>query len=244
MVKTIDYYDYWNKNRDNKVIWQREKLALKIIGNILKDKDKILDIACGNGKFMRIMFNKFKNKNLEIKGIDYSEVEVKEAKSHGLDVKRVNLEEGIPFDNNSFDIIYAGEIIEHLYNADYFLSEVNRILKKGGHIVFSTPNLCAWFNRIFMPLGIQPLFLEPSTKSKLVGAGVLKRFKKESQPVGHIRIFTIAALKDMLKMNNFRNISVKGALYDEGLPKSLLFIDKIFSFEPRLASNLLVIAKK
>jgi hypothetical protein len=117
-------------------------------------------------------------------------------------------------------------------------------LKKRGYFVFATPNLLAWFNRILVPLGVQPLFLEPSTKSKLVGAGFLARFKKESQPVGHVRIFTTRALKDMLEMNGFEILKIKGALFDEGLPKSILWIDKIFNIIPGLSSNLVIVARK
>ena len=57
MVKIIDYYEYWNKNRNNKIIWHREKIALKCLNKLIKDKDKILDIGCGNGKFMEIISN-------------------------------------------------------------------------------------------------------------------------------------------------------------------------------------------
>lgn len=244
-MEPIDHYEYWNKKRDKKlVIWDREKAALRLIGSVIKEGDKILDIGCGNGKFMNLLLTVFKNKNLQIKGIDFSPSEVKEAKSRKLDVKRANIEEGIPFKDSTFNLVYAGEIIEHLYNADFFLSEISRVLKNGGFVVFSTPNLCAWMNRVLMPLGIQPLFLEPSTKSKLVGAGFLAKFKKESQPVGHIRIFTIRALKDMLKMNQFKTLKVKGGLFDEGLPKSLLPIDRLFSIEPQLACNLIFLARK
>jgi 2-polyprenyl-3-methyl-5-hydroxy-6-metoxy-1,4-benzoquinol methylase len=135
-------------------------------------------------------------------------------------------------------------LVEHLFNTDKFFEESQRVLKKNGYLIITTPNLCAWFNRIFMLFGIQPLFLEPSTKSKLIGAGPLKRFKKESQPVGHVRILTINAIKDLLKENGFELKDIKGAVYDQGLPEILLPIDKIFAFFPSLASILVVIAQK
>ena len=245
MVKTIDYYGYWNKNRKKGLyLWHREKVALHMLEKVLKEGNSLLDIGCSNGRFMQILQKKFQDKRLKLQGIDFSKSEIIEAKKFGLDVRQMNIEDGIKFGDKKFDAVYAGEIIEHLYNPDFFLSESNRILKNGGYLIFSTPNLCAWFNRILMPLGIQPIFLEPSTKSKYVGAGFLNRFKKEGQPVGHVRIFTIRALKDMLAMNHLRLVAIKGSLFDEGLPKQALWIDKIFGLVPSLASNLVVIARK
>jgi 2-polyprenyl-3-methyl-5-hydroxy-6-metoxy-1,4-benzoquinol methylase len=243
MVKTIDYYEHWNKVRQKRnFLLDREKVALKFISSILKHDSVLLDAGCGSGIFMEFLSKKFQD--LKLQGIDFSKTEVNEAKQKGFDVKQGDFEKGIAFKDKVFDIVYAGEIIEHLYNPDCFLAELNRILKNQGYLVLSTPNLCVWYNRILMLLGIQPLFLEPSTKSKLVGAGFLKRFKKESQPVGHVRIFTFEALKDMLKMNGFKIEAVKGAVFEEGFPKSVLMFDRIFKVSPKLSSHFVILARK
>lgn len=243
MRKKTDYYEYWNKNRkDKNKLFDREKIAFKLISKIIKKGDFFLDAGCGNGKFMKLISKNFPN--LTLKGIDYSKKEVLEAKKKGLNVKQGDLEQGINFKKNSFDIVFSGEIIEHLYDPDFLLSEANRVLKKDGFLVLTTPNLCAWFNRILFLFGIQPLFLEPSTKSKLIGAGFLKRFKKESQPVGHVRIFTLGALKDLLKESGFKIIKIRGSIFSQGLPKWILLFDKMFKIYPSLSSDLVIIAKK
>jgi SAM-dependent methyltransferase len=244
MVKTIDFYKYWNKNRkDNENILDREKIALNLISKISINKEKInfLDAGCGNGKFMSVLMN---NPKMDVKGIDYSKTEVSKLRKKGFDVRQGDFEKGIHLKDSSFDIIYAGEVIEHLYNPDLLIEESNRLLKKDGFLIISTPNLCAWFNRILMLFGMQPIFIEPSTKSKFVGAGFLKRFKKDPHPVGHVRIFTLPALKDMLKMYGFKIISIKGGNFDEGFPKQLLLIDNLFKIVPSLSSHLIIAAKK
>jgi len=242
MPKTIDYYDYWNKQRKQSRLAQREKISLKLISNIVNKDNIFLDAGCGHGGFLLVLKKLFPD--LILKGLEFSRQETNQAKSNKLDVKQADLNKPIKLKKASIDIVYAGEVLEHLYDPDLFLSECNRILKQNGYLIITTPNLCAWYNRIFMVLGIQPLFLEPSTKSKLVGAGILKKFKKESQPVGHIRIFTYPALKDLLKMNGFEIIKTQSAIFDEGLPKILLPLDKIFTFYPRLGSHLVILAKK
>ena len=243
MIKTIDHYSYWNKNRRSSTeILDREKKALDFIAKVFRPGKSVIDVGCGSGLFMGLLKKRFPGIN--VKGVDFSQTEVNEARKNGFEVIQGNFEEGIKIKTNSFDIVYAGEIIEHLYNPDLCVEELNRILKKDGFLVLSTPNLCAWFNRILLPLGIQPLFLESSTKSKLVGSGPLKRLKKGSTPVGHVRIFTIAGLKDILEMYGFKILEIKGGLYEEGLPKSILPIDKLFNISPGLSSNLILIAKK
>lgn len=243
MVKPIDYYEYWNKNRVVKPnLLAREKVPLKFMKRIMKPGVSFLDAGCGNGDFILEVMKRFPK--TQAKGIDYSDIEVKEARKKGLDVIQGDFGEGIKFKKDYFDIIYTGEVIEHLYNPDFYLEEINRVLKDDGFVIITTPNLCAWFNRILMPLGIQPLFLEPSTKSKLIGAGPLRRFKKEAQPVGHIRIFTLQALKDLLHANGFKILDIKGAIYDEGFPKKLWKIDGFFNKFIPLCSNLIILARK
>ncbi len=243
MVKTIDHYEYFNKNRNLKTkLYDREKISLRLISKVLKEQDTFLDAGCGHGDFLEYIKRVFPQ--VKLKGLDYSKKEVLEAKKNGFDVSQSDFEEGIKLQKEKYQVVYAGEVLEHLYNTDLFLSELNRITKMHGYLIISTPNLCAWFNRIFMFLGIQPLFVEMSTKSSLVGSGPLKSLKKGNHPVGHIRIFTLAALKDICEMNGFKIIDIKGASYEEGLPRWLLPIDRIFKLFPGLSPQMVVLAKK
>ncbi len=241
MIEQKDYYEYWGRRKRKDKI-DREVKCLDILGKIVENGDKIVDLGCGCGDFMLEMGKKFKGVNVE--GFEFSKSCVRAGAGKNLNISFANFNKKIPLKNNSVDIAYAGEIIEHLFDPDLFLEETNRILKKEGYLLISTPNLCAWFNRILLLLGIQPLFLEPSTKSKLVGAGVLGRFKKESVPVGHVRIFTLDALRDLLKMNGFEIVMMGGAIFDEGLPKIVWPIDRLFCLFPSLSSNLLVLVWK
>ena len=244
-MKTIDHYSYWNTKRKERTYRyvDRERIAARLLSPLLCANTQILDAGCGNGLFIQLM--RKLQPDAVYHGIDYSHEEVKEARKKGLSVKQGNFDEqGISFPAHSFDVAYTGEVIEHLYNPDHYLQELNRILKKNGHLVLSTPNLGAWFNRIFMLFGIQPLFLEPSTQSKLIGAGPLKRFKDGSQPVGHVRIFGYDAITDLLRLNGFKIVTMRGTLYDEGLPKILWPVDRFFSYFPRLTSNWVIVARK
>lgn len=244
MRKKQDYYSYWvDKGHRRELVQDREKISIKLLSTIIKEGDFFLDLGSGHGRFMNLVSKKFRN--VRAKGIDLSKKEVDLAKKLHRDVILGDFEnEGIKLKPESVDIIFAGEVIEHVYDPDFFLSEANKALKKGGYLMMTTPNLCAWFNRILMIFGIQPLFLEPSTKSKLIGAGILKKFKKESQPVGHVRIFTLEALKDLLKENGYQLLTVKGYIYDTGFPRQIQSLDKLFRPFPTLSAGFVLLAKK
>ena len=45
----------------------------------------------------------------------------------------------IPFDDHYFDSVFCSEVIEHVFEVDYILDEINRVLKKGGKILLTVP---------------------------------------------------------------------------------------------------------
>jgi 2-polyprenyl-3-methyl-5-hydroxy-6-metoxy-1,4-benzoquinol methylase len=240
-----DYYDAtkWNLGQEDRDLFERERKALTYIKEH-KAAKKILDVGCGDGLFMdRIRDALNGRKKIEIWGVDYSKYKLKKAEKKGHSVKWCDLEKGLPFEDGTFDVIYAAELIEHLYNPDYFLEECYRVLKKNGVIIVSTPNLQAWYNRVLFMFGIQPIFYEVSTKSPAVGSGVLKKIKKGEAPVGHVHVFNRAGLVDMLRQEGFEITKFLGAQF-HALPKAVHFIDKAFNSRPSLASNLIAIAKK
>jgi len=67
-----------------------------------------------------------------------------------------DINKGLPLKNDSVDIIVAGEIIEHIYNPIKFIRECNRVLRIGGELVLSTPNICSLKNRFKVAFGQLP----------------------------------------------------------------------------------------
>ena len=61
-------------------------------------------------------------------------------------------------DGMAFDVIFAGEIIEHIYHDDRFLQQLHGILAPGGVLALTTPNLFFTVNRLVMPFGRMPYF--------------------------------------------------------------------------------------
>lgn len=93
---------------------------------------KILDIGCATGNFM------MQDKE-NITGLEYDNESIAIAKSKGLNVIQLNVDEGkLPFDDNSFDYINARSILEHIKEPLHLLKESKRILKLGGKLILIT----------------------------------------------------------------------------------------------------------
>ena len=226
-------------------IWQREVKAIEEIRRSVgtKSSPRILDVGCADGQFLQWLESSGVP-GAKLYGIDFSKSRLDRArKAHPYEFKQCNLEEGIPYENSTFDLVYCGETIEHLYNPDGLLSECLRVLKPGGYLVLSTPNLQAWYNRALFLMGIQPLFYEVSTKSTRVGAGIIAPLKRQSTPVGHLRVFNRTGIVDLLRQEGFEIVRVRGAIF-EAFPTALQKLDNIFTAIPSLASDLVVTGRK
>ena len=92
----------------------------------------ILDIGCRDK-----ILKKYLNENVIYQGIDFEE-------SH--EVIAHNLEEGIPFPDNSFDIVFALDVLEHVENIHLLFSEILRVSKK--ETIIALPNMSYWKFRL------------------------------------------------------------------------------------------------
>lgn len=236
--------DFYEKQYDSKEwIEYRQNDAKMIIGKTnpylkLNKNSKVLDVGCGSGDFGGVIIEKYKS---QVHGVDLNEMGIKKAQKLGVDAVIADLEVKWPWKKNTFDAIFAVEILEHLVETDFFLTEIKRVLKSDGYLILTTPNLAAWFNRILLPFGYQPFLTEVSTVDKTIGLEFTRKLTPHREPVGHLRVFTYRALKGMLDFHGFDIVKVWGIAPDY-LPKYMQPIDKIFSKIPGLSSDVLVIA--
>ena len=112
---------------------------LNILKNETKTKD-VLDFGCGTGNFTKKVIN-FNPK--KIVAVDISEEAIKKAKNNpGLNSKNIEYRvencEDLNLNSDSFDVAYGSGILHHL-NLNRSLSELKRILKKNGKIIFIEP---------------------------------------------------------------------------------------------------------
>jgi ubiquinone/menaquinone biosynthesis C-methylase UbiE len=101
----------------------------------LKKGMKMLEPGCGRGEFL----SNFKELGLEVHGVDISDEADTYAK--GFTVKVCDVENDLlPFDDNTFDVLFSKSFIEHLHNPGKYLEEAFRVLKPGGQLLTLAPD--------------------------------------------------------------------------------------------------------
>lgn len=111
-----------------------------------------------------------------------------------------------------FDFIFAGEVIEHLKDTDSLFEQSSALLKRGGYLIVTTPNLAAWYERLMLLFGLLPVMAEVSDSSRVFGRRFIYRLmgRKQSGAVGHLRLFTTAALRDLGEFHGFEVVTRRG----------------------------------
>lgn len=119
----------------------------------VENKIKILDVACGNGTFLKMLSNKH---DVEGFGIDISEKMIENAKKKSPDMTfEISSCEHTPFKDQMFDVVTVCAAYHHFPDTRAFAKEINRILKPKGSLyiaeVYYTFIVRAIFNP-FVPL--------------------------------------------------------------------------------------------
>jgi SAM-dependent methyltransferase len=109
---------------------------------------KALDIGCRHGVQTRWL----EDHGYEVTSGD---VEILYDKAMVLDAN-----DPLPFDSESFDVVWCSEVIEHLRDPAAAITEMRRVLKPGGMLVITTPNSSAWFFKAASLFGLTPAKLQ------------------------------------------------------------------------------------
>lgn len=217
--------------------WDYDKYYLFKVYDLIKKLNKtrnfkkVLDVGCADGSFASKLKKEY---GFDIYGLDISKNAVKLAVKNGINAKVHNSEKEFPFPNNHFDLIFTCEVIEHIYDTDFFISELKRVLGKNGILIITTPNLASLNNRVRLVFGKYPLFVP---EFKVGGAG-------------HVRAYTIPVLKNQLRQHGLKIIKYTSPNFIFPMTSSLIpyFLKRIAiklgDYLPKLGSHIIIIAQK
>ena len=104
----------------------------------------------------------------------------------GVEIRQVDLNAALPFDDNFFDAVTAIAVIEHIFDPYFSTAEVQRVLRPGGQFIMEVPNL-AWLPRRLDVL-----------RGRLPVTG-----DEEGWDGGHLHYFTFDAVKQLLNQQGF-----------------------------------------
>lgn len=122
----------------------------------IRDGERVLELGSGLGIVANLMAGK--NPSGQVFGIEYAAEQIA-----GCDQEKPNLEfiqgdaHQLPFEDQSFDMVYGRYVLEHLQDPQQALSEVYRVLKPGGRAYFQENTIstmrihpeCPNFNRVW-----------------------------------------------------------------------------------------------
>lgn len=115
----------------------RRKLLAKIISGLnLEQANPILDIGTGTGTNLRLLKELGFN---SIVGVDNHDEAIHFCEQKGLGIVKKADICNLPFDDNSFDLILATDVIEHVEDDLVALKELNRVLSSNGRLIITVP---------------------------------------------------------------------------------------------------------
>ena len=108
----------------------RRGLIRSIISISHHVKGRVMDLGCGSKPYRELFDCK------EYIGVDF------ENPGHPHLNEQIDVfydGKNLPFENESFDVIFCSEVFEHVFNLPELLREINRVLKVGGKLIFTCP---------------------------------------------------------------------------------------------------------
>lgn len=139
-TSVFDHFQWWNPGDVLTQITPRRFAYLASVAGQLEGR-RVLDLGCGGG----LLSEPLTHSGAHVTGIDISENALREARDHALagglsiDYIRSPAEE-LPFAGESFDTVVAFDVLEHVFDLGRTISEVSRVLKPGGRLIYDTNN--------------------------------------------------------------------------------------------------------
>ncbi len=165
--KTIDEYveklhaSRSELSRHDKTMLEVKETIGQLIGTYARDGGKLLEVGAEGG-WQTIFYNSHLENPKRPVIYDWCDQRSEDSRQK-TEFYEVDLEkDAFPDDSDTYDVVVCNQVFEHLKNIFLPISEIHRVLKVGGYLIISVPNMCALHNCVLMTLGQQPTTLKIS----------------------------------------------------------------------------------
>jgi methionine biosynthesis protein MetW len=166
----------------------------RLLSPLVSSTTRCLDVGCGDGGTCGVWLNENAGSYI---GVDISSNALTDARKRGLNTVQISDAGQLPFPDNSFDLVVCTEVLEHLFEPLEAAREIRRVLRPGGFLVATVPNVAYWRRRVDLGLGRwHPMGDQLSVQQPW------------RDP--HIRFFTSRSLSRFLATSGFESIKVGG----------------------------------
>ena len=144
-MNTRQYYDrYW----DELPLKTEPSDVRRILETYLRPGQDCLDVGCGDG----VEGTWLKTLGVDYVGVDVSASAIAKAQTRGLDARLIADAAELPFANEVFDVTLCVEVLEHLVDPATALNEMRRVLRPGGLVFVTVPNVAYFPRRLELAL--------------------------------------------------------------------------------------------
>jgi SAM-dependent methyltransferase len=195
-VDVKPYYDtYWSDHGYNPVGGDLTPSLRMLMEQFIRPGSDCLDVGCGDG---RTAGPWLLGHGCNYVGVDISETAVRQATASGLDARLIEDASVLPFKDGSFDIGLMVEVLEHLFTPHHAVADMHRVLRPGGVLLVTVPNISYWRRRVDLALfgRWNPFGDDLSVKQPW------------RDP--HIRFFNPRSMRQMLLGARFADVHVEG----------------------------------
>jgi SAM-dependent methyltransferase len=133
-VRTF-YEDVWTDLPQDPEPWAWERRRALLLAEA-RPGERVLDLGCGAGRFVAALAEA----GADPVGVELAEGALERARRNvpGADLRL--MEDGIPLEDSSVDLVWCSEVLEHVPDTAGLLSELRRVLKTGGRVLITTPS--------------------------------------------------------------------------------------------------------
>jgi SAM-dependent methyltransferase len=219
--------------------------SLPVVGQVLREAlagarpDGLLDVGCGYGGVAAGLAELLGAS--DVHGVDLDPDVVDEAGGKGVEVRCVDVSEGLPYDDVRFDLVTCFGVLDYLPLFDEAVRELWRVLRPGGVVAVSLPNLASWHNRLALVLGYQPRDVEICS----VRAVGIAPYYSSTTPVGHIHVPTTRAFRELMRLMGFTEMRTVPLRPDNTRPPlPLRALDALFGRSASSARRFLYVGRR
>jgi SAM-dependent methyltransferase len=132
-------------------------MAVRHAAGLAASPLRLLDLGLGSGADLENIRAALGQRATALFGVDSYEPNVRAGRDRGVEAFSLDIEgERLPFDDASFHLVVANQILEHTKEVFWIVSEAARVLEPGGALLVGVPNLASLHSRGMLALGMQP----------------------------------------------------------------------------------------
>jgi SAM-dependent methyltransferase len=125
----VEESHWWYKGRRRIIASFVEEICKNFV-----DRPQILDVGCGTGANL-VLLSRFG----DVEGVDVSPDALDFCRRRGLEKVRLGAAEALPYEDGTFDLVTALDVVEHMDDDVAGLREMRRVLRPGGRILLFVP---------------------------------------------------------------------------------------------------------